>query len=233
MGNLNQMVPVRLKKGEKASKLLKELTGTISAEVLAEPKTLITTDEILKSAGKTFKGDEGGSITVVSVDKDANGLVKVVFELEQPAGFIVPNNMGIIQGGGAFPLPVPAPPRKILPLPQQNAGFQVQAVPIQVAPGGQVQIQVVGGVQIGGAVMQPVNGGANGLKLVDDKGNPVAIAGIGMQFKQPAAGGRFAPEYVLTVQLKKEQTEAGKLTFSASKSVTVDIPFTLKDIVLP
>jgi hypothetical protein len=55
-----------------------------------------------------------------------------------------------------------------------------------------------------------------------------------MQFRPPGVGGGpNTPEWVLTFPLKKDQTEAGKLTYSASKSVTVDIPFTLKDIVLP
>ena len=246
--SVGQFIPVRLKKGEKASKALKELSGAISAEVLAEPKALITTDEVLNSAGKTFKGDDGGSIKIVSVDKntdDGEGLkATVVFELERPAGYVVPpinKEFGGLRGAvpGVAPA-VPLPPRGAAGQPPPGAGFQVQAAQGQAAPGQVVQIQV----QVGGAVkvnnggpaaatFTPFNNGTAGLKLVDDKGNAVAGASIGMRYKPQAGPGRVVPEYILTIPVKKDQTEAGKLTFSASKSVTVDIPFTLKDIVLP
>jgi len=245
---ISQFVPVHLKKGEKASKSLKELSGTISAEVLAEPKTLITTDEVLKSAGKTFKGDDGGSIKIVSVDRDEDGQATVVFELERPVGFTAPpmNGGGVFGGAPGVPVAPPVPaPRRIQILPNQpqppGAGIQAQAGQVQPAPPGQViqiQIQVGGAVQVNGGgagatALAPFNGGTSGLKLVDDKGNTVAGSSIAIQYKAQPGGGRVAPEYVLTVPLKKEQTETGKLIFAASKSVTVDIPFSLKDIVLP
>jgi hypothetical protein len=196
---------------------------------------------VLKSAGKTFKGDDGGSIKIVSVDKDEKtNQVKVVFEFEAPAGMTPPVNVfpgGI--GGGAVPVPLPAPvpvpplpPGKVQIQPAQNAGaFQVQAV--------QVQVQVQGGGAAAPAVAVPIGrpiGGFNnaaGLKLVDDKGKPVEGQNINLQFKAAQPGAPLTPEWVLTFPLKKDQTEGGKLTFSASKTVTVDIPFTLKDIVLP
>jgi hypothetical protein len=234
---LRQYAPIWLKKGEKASKSIKELTGSISADVLGEPKTLISTDEIMKSAGNTYKGEEGGSIKIVSVDRDENnGQVKVVFEFEAPANFVPPNGVVPvpIRGGPVpLPLPAPAPPIKLQIQPAQpGAGFQaVQAPAVQV----QVQVQAGGGAAA--PAILPVrpgfNAGVNGLKLVDAKGNAVEGQTIGMQFKQPQAGGAFMPEYILTFPLKKDQTEAGKLIYAASKSVTVDIPFTLKDIVLP
>jgi hypothetical protein len=236
-----QYAPVRLQKGEKASKSIKDLTGTISAEVLAEAKTVISTDDVLKSAGKTFKGDDGGSIKIVSVDKDEKtNQVKVVFEFEAPAGMTPPVNVfpgGI--GGGAVPVPLPAPvpvpplpPGKVQIQPAQNAGaFQVQAVQVQV------QVQGVGAAAPAVAVPigRPIGGfnNAAGLKLVDDKGKPVEGQNINLQFKAAQPGAPLTPEWVLTFPLKKDQTEGGKLTFSASKTVTVDIPFTLKDIVLP
>jgi hypothetical protein len=249
--NLHQYTPIRLKKGEKASKSIKELTGTIAAEVLAEPKTLISTDDVLKSAGKTFKGDEGGSIKIVSVDKDEKAnVVKVIFEFEQPAGFTPPINGlpgGI--GGGPVPVPLPAPNPapvplppaaapggkiQILPAPPNGALQAVQAQAGQAGQGQVVQVQVQGG----GVAIAPIGrpggfGNANGLKLVDDKGKPVEGQNITMQFKAGQPGAPVTPEWVLTFPVKKDQTEGGKLTYSASKSVTVDIPFALKDIVLP
>jgi hypothetical protein len=226
-----------LKKGDKPSKSIKELTGTVSAEVLGEPKTLITTDEILKAAGNTFKGEEGGSIKIISVDKDEKAnQAKVIFEFEQPAGFTPPINVnpgGPIRGG-PVPIPLPAP---VLPLPPAGA---LQAVQIQAAPAQVVQVQVqIGGGGVAGPAILPVRpgfqavNGSNGLKLVDDKGKAVEGQSIFMQLKAAQPGAPLTPEWVLTFPLKKDQTEAGKLTYSASKSVTVDITITLKDITLP
>ncbi len=233
INNLHQYSPIRLKKGDKPSKSIKELTGTVSAEVLGEPKTLITTDDVLKAPGKTYKGEDGGSIKVISVDKDEKAnQAKVIFEFEQPAGFTPPINVnpgGPIRGG-AVPLPLPPP---VPPLPPAGA---LQAVQIQAAPAQVVQIQVQGGGGVAGPAILPIRPGfnnANGLKLVDDKGKAVEGQNIVMQFKAAQPGAPLAPEWVLTFPLKKEQTEAGKLTYSASKSVTVEIPFTLKDITLP
>jgi hypothetical protein len=237
INNLNQYSPVRLKKGDKPSKSIKELTGTVSAEVLGEPKTLITTDEILKAAGNTFKGEEGGSIKIISVDKDEKAnQAKVIFEFEQPAGFTPPINVnpgGPIRGG-PVPIPLPAP---VLPLPPAGA---LQAVQIQAAPAQVVQVQVqIGGGGVAGPAILPVRpgfqavNGSNGLKLVDDKGKAVEGQSIFMQLKAAQPGAPLTPEWVLTFPLKKDQTEAGKLTYSASKSVTVDITITLKDITLP
>ncbi len=238
LGNRQLFLTVRLKKGDKASKSIKELSGTISAEVLPEAKTLIKTDEILKSAGKTFKGEDGGSIKIVSVDKDeTTNQVKVVFEFEAPAGYVA--NANALPGftGPGVPVPLPANPPPLPPakgIKPAGAGFQavqVQAAPAQV----QIQIQVGGGVAV--APIRPIGGGFNqmpGLRLVDDKGTPVEGQNIIQQVKQPAQpGGQFTVEWVLTFPVKKDQTEAGKFTFSASKPVTVDIPFNLKDIVLP
>src|SRR5262249_5358333 len=51
VGALHQYLPVRLKKGDKEAKSLKELTGTLTAQVLAEPEIHITVDNILKASG--------------------------------------------------------------------------------------------------------------------------------------------------------------------------------------
>ncbi len=244
-----QVVAVRLTKGEKASKSIKELGGTISADVLAEPRPLISTDEIMKSAGKTFKGEESGSIKVNTVDRDeANGTVKVAFEFESPAG--APNAGGVFLQPAPLRRVVPIQPAAPPPPPPAEKGAAVPppAAPAPTAPP-PAALQVVQekaaplpAQGIGAAGGPPVAfqpavpaigaGGVNGLKLVDDKGKAVEGQQITIHKVQQGPGGAMV-EYLLTFPLKKEQTEAGKLTYSASKNVTVEIPFTLKDIVLP
>jgi hypothetical protein len=265
----HQQTVLQLKKGEQASKSLKELTGVITAQVLGVPQPMITVENILKAGGKTIKGTEGGSIKVVEVTKDDNGLVKVKFELEMPPNVVPPNGgIGAVGGfgfGGVAPggiqilpaLPVnPAPPPGILPKPAPNPApkefrqgavlpkgalaappVQVQAVPAQAAPlQVQVQqIQVQGNVQIGIAVGPggfggPI-GGPNGISLVDDKGNTIPPTGYQVEFAQNQ--GNLTGQSVMTFQVQKGQGQPAKLIFSASKSVTIDIPFTLKDITLP
>src|SRR5207244_388695 len=44
VGTLHQYLPVRLKKGDKEAKSLKEFAGNITAQVLAEPEIHITAD---------------------------------------------------------------------------------------------------------------------------------------------------------------------------------------------
>ncbi len=115
-GGMDQMTPVRLKKGEKAAKSLKELTGVIAAEVLTPPAAVITADRIMFAAGKEFKGTEGGKLKILQVVKAANGQITVKFELEAPANVFPANGFnpfGI--PGGIQIMPNPAPPRSARP----------------------------------------------------------------------------------------------------------------------
>jgi len=52
----SQYAAVALKKGEKAAKTIKEMTGVVTAQVLTPSEPIITADGILKAAGKSFKG---------------------------------------------------------------------------------------------------------------------------------------------------------------------------------
>jgi hypothetical protein len=226
-GGVHQQLPVYLKKGAKASKSLKELTGVIAAQVLAEPKDVITTDDVFKSAKKTFRGGENGSITILEATKADNGQVKVKFEMQYPtdvvpaggAGF---NGGGFGQGGINVPVPLPAQPG----LPQ---GFQVQGQvqQIQIQVQGQPAIQIVvppggGGIAAPGAV-------GNGLSAVDDKGNKIAVQ-VQQQWVKDPNGARL--EQTAIFQLEKGRDSA-KLVFSGSRSVAVEIPFSLKNVTLP
>jgi hypothetical protein len=235
-GGLHQYLSVRLKKGEKASKQLKELSGTITAQVLGEPEVHIHTDAILKSSGKAYKGKAGGQIKVNGVQVN-NGRVTVRVELEQPAN-VVPAQTGGIRGfnGGTqiiLPpqvLPVPAPPPAA---PGKLGAFQVQvqgriqiAAPgAQIAPA-QIQIQVGGG---GVAFVPGYFGNMNGLELQDEKGKAIPCISSGMVGR--AGPGGFVAEHQMIFQVQKDQKPA-RLVFKGSKQFNVDIPFTLKNVPL-
>ena len=79
-------MPIHLKKGEREAKFLKEISGTITTHVLLEPKPLITVTDVLKSAGKTVKGTDGGSIKISAINVRGMLGVEVYFELEPPEG---------------------------------------------------------------------------------------------------------------------------------------------------
>jgi hypothetical protein len=226
---VHQQLPVHLKKGAKPSKSLKELTGVIQAQVLAEPTAVITTDDVFKSAKKTFRGGENGSITIIEATKADNGQVKVRFEMQQPTD-VVPAGNGGFNGGGfggggigvPVPLPAPVPPG----LPQ---GFQVQGQVQQI----QIQVQAQPAVRVvvppGGGIAAPAANVA-GITVVDDKGNTIPVQQVLQQFVRDPNGARL--EYTAVFQLPKGQ-DVAKLVYSGSRSVSVEIPFSLKNVTLP
>jgi len=94
---------VRLKAGEKQTKVLKELSGHLPVQMLAPPQDLISVTDVLKSAGKTVKGVSGGSLEVVAIDKQDDGTYKVQFRLEAPPNQVLapfPGNVQFIQPNG-------------------------------------------------------------------------------------------------------------------------------------
>src|SRR5262249_39290750 len=115
-----------LKKGEKPAKTLKELKGTLTAEVFGPVKPIITVDNLLKAAGKTFKGDDGGSLEVLDVVKGDNE-VTVTLALDAPADW--PPGIAVA-GVAAVPLappgagggPLPPLPAKLPALPAGAGG---------------------------------------------------------------------------------------------------------------
>jgi hypothetical protein len=169
---------VRLKKGAKPAKSLKEVTGTVTAQLLGETQPLITVADVLKSAGKTAKGADGGSIKVIDVTKERNGRVNLRFELELPTG------------AGPF------------------------------------------AASIGGDRLVLGDRGAPGapqyeLTMTDGNGDPLPAAGVRI-----GAGGK-ASELTVSYLPRQGQGEPAKLTLGTSKSVAVEVPFTLKAVPLP
>ena len=252
-GAASHFTPIQLKKGEKAAKTLKEVSGVINAQIMAPAQPIITVDNIMKMAGKEVKGKDGGLIKMVDVTRAANDQVRVRFEFEAPGNAGNPFG-GAFPGGiqimpvpiQVAPGPVPAPPAppkqgkvpgakapqgaQLAPPPAQAP--MLQPAQIQIAQPAQVQIQIgvgpVGGparfVQVGNV------GGNMGFTLIDDKGNILQPIGVEQQIRQ--VGNALKAEQVLTFQLQKG-VDPVKLVYSVSKSATIDIPFTLKDVKIP
>ena len=235
-GQFGQSIVVQLKKGDKASKSLKELSGTLTAHLLADAKPMITADNLAKAAGKTFKGDDGGSIKVIEVKTDEQKQTTIQFEFEQPpdttpaapqflAGPMMRPAIRLQPPAGApAPAPAPAPPAK---KPGALAVGQVQAQ-IQIQGGG----AVVGPGGAGGATFV---GPINGLSIQDAKGNALPLQMGPQQFRVVGGGAAnaFIATYTFLCTPGKDQGEPAKLVYHGRKSVQVDIPFTLKDVPLP
>ena len=223
---LHQDVAVHLKKGDKAARSLTELSGTVSAHILSESTPVITATEILKSAGKVFKGGENGQIKVAEASKNDNGQVTLRIEFQPPTD-VVPE--GGANNPAGVPIRVPIKRVRIQPVPggavpAPAAGPGGVAIGIAIAPGGLV-------VGPGGVWGQQ---GANGLSLIDDKGNVIKQTGTQIQFQTTVINGvvMTTQVYLLTFQADKDQ-EPAKLVYSGRKILSVEVPFTLKDVPLP
>jgi hypothetical protein len=188
-----QEVPVRLKKGDKESKSLKEIKGTVSAQIRTAPEAMMTVDKILKASGQTVKGDKGGYIKVIDVTQGDDGEIKLHVQFETP-----PDVAPAVNAPVPVPLPAPAP---------GGAAPGVRPVPMPFVPAG-----------------------INGLVLQDDKGQalPLTVA----EGQAQNNGTTVIWEYKFTCKPQKDQGVPAKLVFNGTRTVTVDIAFTLKDVPL-
>ncbi len=82
-GSAARTVVVRLKQpGDGPAKKLKELTGTITAQVRTGREALVTVENVLKSAGRAVKGRHGGAVKVLEVVKEEGGEVRLKVRVE-------------------------------------------------------------------------------------------------------------------------------------------------------
>jgi len=203
----NHLLPVKLIKGAKESTTLKELSGTITAQVLMSPEQMMEATDIRKASGKTFQGKDGGYIKILGVTEN-NGQLTLRVEYETPKDVFPVNGMnGQFNNpwgggfGGGIPVPQGAPPVE-QDVKEKEKG---QAKKVSVT-----------------------DAAVYGLTLVDDKGNALPT-------NQVSVGGRWQPngtvinEYNLTWTLGKD-VAASKLVFSGQRNATVDIPFSFKNV---
>jgi hypothetical protein len=216
------VIPVRLKKAANGSKTLKELSGTLTAQALLAPEPLITVDNILKATGKTLKGKDGTTLKVIEANMMDDGSFRLRVQIDSPAGAGAPLPQIQFQIIPANPVPIPLPQ----PIPLPNGGiFQIQPQPV---PAGRIQKIQIG--QIGGGIVPPnFNRAIDGLKLLDDKGLVIPGTQSGIEHRWMAGGQQPNIIYTLSYKLRQGQ-EPSKLVYTAGRSVTFDIPFTLKDV---
>jgi hypothetical protein len=81
------LMPLRLKRGDKPAKKIKELRGTIAAEVLTTPETLLTIDDALKADGQRYPLPDGGEWKLQARRKDKEISLRVEFtRMPKPIG---------------------------------------------------------------------------------------------------------------------------------------------------
>jgi hypothetical protein len=200
VGTGEQRAEVWLKAGAKRAKKLKQLTGTLSAQVQTPPEPIMTIADALKASGKSVKGKDGGALTLAEITRQDDGTVLLRAQLQLPAN------------------PMNGP--RVIVVPARAQGIQLQ---VQVQ---QVQVHQ----RVGAGVMGP--GDPMGLSLVDAQGKPYELVNI------PRRGYRLAngvATHDLTLLFKphKDQGDPAKLVYSSTRIVSVEVPFTLKDVPLP
>src|SRR5262249_32913943 len=81
-------VAIQLKKGAKAAKSLRELSGTVAGIVLADGKPLMSVADVVKAKGTTVKGEAGGSIHVLDALRNRRGGLSLRVEVTPPKGTV-------------------------------------------------------------------------------------------------------------------------------------------------
>jgi hypothetical protein len=190
----NRQVQVRLKRGDKQAKTLKELQGTISAQTLTGTEPLVVVDNVLKAAGKSAKSKDGGSLEVLAVDRQAGGEVRLRLRLHDLAGRN-PN-------GGIFV------PRGALQIQQ----FQVR-------------------VQAGGNVVALGNEAAGLPSLFDANGFSYELIQIPSRSMR-AANGQVSEEMTLVYRAHPGLGDPTRLVLSGKRTVSLEVPFTLRNVPL-
>lgn len=88
-----RQMPVRLRTAKQASKLLKEVRGTLATKVQTAPQPVLTVNNILHAAGKTVRSDEAGSLKVHEATRLNNGFLRLRVRLESLSPNL-PNGLG-------------------------------------------------------------------------------------------------------------------------------------------
>jgi hypothetical protein len=204
----NRYTYVRLKLGEKQAKALKELSGHLSAQMLSPPQALITVTDVLKSGGKKFEGTGGGKIEMLSVEKQQDGSYKVQFRLENPRNHIAAPFQGPVAPIGAMPVNGP------------GAG-------VQVVPGGAPQPLPRGGVA------RPIYNTHGLPTLVDAKGKSWQLTQPPQRVYRANPGGLAIQEVTMIFRAHDGQDAPAQLVLHGQRNISVQVPFTLRDVTLP
>lgn len=199
---------VRLRRGERVPKRLRELAGRVTAPVRVA-ETLMTVEQPLKAAGRAIQGPLGAVLKLDEVVTGENGSIKVRAELQLPPEI----HPGARLADGNVPMP--------FPMPMGRRAMQ------QVVIAGNVgMIQNVSG--------NSPDGGADflGVALFDAQGHKFAVELNNHTLTANNQGlvQQFTVTYHPTSAVAGEPV---KLTFTGSRPTTVEVPFVLRDVPLP
>jgi hypothetical protein len=200
---LHHYARVGLQKGEKETKTLKELSGTVNCQVLGAAEAVIAVDNLLKAEGKSAKGTKSGEITVNSVSKNEEGYVKVTFDISPPEGYM-PQTM----------FPEVAMPKVEAPVGAGGPG----------APPGIALVPAIG-VPNGLFTM-------NGVVLQDAKGN-ILPGQMQLDFAKMKGGfapGVRKLHYIATYKVPKDGAEPAKLAYMGRRQMSISVPFKLTNV---
>jgi hypothetical protein len=93
---LQRQISLHLKAGAKPSHMLKEFSGSLTAQVFTPPEPLVTLNNVLKRSGETAQGKSGGALELGRIDKLPGGDYKVQVHVENPPG----PSSGLMLGNG-------------------------------------------------------------------------------------------------------------------------------------
>lgn len=98
---------VKLKAASGAAKVIRELQGTVIAEIDAPSGPLVTVDNVFQAEGKSFAGLDGSRVKVMEARREAEGDYRLKLEVQLPASAsplgALPGNVVFVNRG-----PVPA-----------------------------------------------------------------------------------------------------------------------------
>jgi hypothetical protein len=72
-----RLVPVRFRLAAEPSRRLREISGTIAAQVRTAPETLVSVPRILDAAGQTKAGADGSSLQVIEAKRTESGQYRI------------------------------------------------------------------------------------------------------------------------------------------------------------
>ena len=84
-GSASHHLPVRLKLDKDSAKKLRELRGTISAQVQTPPEPLMKVDDVVKAVGQAVNGPDGHALKVLEAERRPDGELKLRVEVQTPS----------------------------------------------------------------------------------------------------------------------------------------------------
>jgi hypothetical protein len=209
-----QTVAVHFKRADMPSHALKELKGVLVAQVMTPPEPVVTIADVRKATGQTARGKNGGAVTVHGVSVQRNGDVRLRVTVEPPSsadnpGTVTDELVVIANGQGQF----------------------IQAQRVQVRLARQMQAQRALNLGFADVDVRVVNPSAAGLALFDAKGKKYQQRNVSVDVM--VTNNVPTQQLVITFSPTKGRAEPAKLVYTAPRSITVEVPFTLHDVKLP